>query len=70
MTELQQELSHFLSLYLRRRWQQGHETVVMVTDILWEGIKFRFLRRKIFFLWSICLYLAAWLFIEFLDYFG
>lgn len=37
----------------------SHETVVMVTDILWEGIKFRFLRRKIFFLWSICLFLVS-----------
>ena len=38
---------------------QGHETVIIVTDILWEGIKHQFLRRKIFFLWSLCLFLAS-----------
>jgi len=37
----------------------SHETVIMVTDILWEGIKFRFLRRKIFFLFSMCLFLVS-----------
>lgn len=37
----------------------SHETVIVVSDILWEGIKHQFLRRKIFFLWSLCLFLVS-----------
>lgn len=50
----------FSSLFSPPGFPQGHETVIMVTDILWEGIKFRFLRRKIFFLFSMCLFLVPW----------
>ncbi|CAJ1369249.1 unnamed protein product [Effrenium voratum] len=37
----------------------SHETIVTMSDILWDGVKYQFLRRRLFFILSLCLFLAS-----------